>query len=151
MKFATWDKKDGYKVPRACYNSYLYPVESDKLTLIDKFKLHGKETMQYMDGGSALHCNLETYPTQETAKKILDIAAMYGCPYFCTNVQVTICNDCGYIDKHTLTRCSKCGSKNIDYATRVIGYLKRISNFSTDRQVEADKRFYHTRDRTFKD
>ena len=39
-------------------------------------------------------------------------------------------------------KCPKCGSKNIDYATRIIGYLKRISNFSEARQKEAAKRFY---------
>ena len=38
--------------------------------------------------------------------------------------------------------CPKCGSKNVDYATRVIGYLKRISNFSQARQEEASRRFY---------
>ena len=40
--------------------------------------------------------------------------------------------------------CPKCGSKNIDYMTRIIGYLKRISNFSQPRQEEAARRFYAT-------
>lgn len=94
--------------------------------------------------GSALHLSLEEYPTPETFRKLLGVAVRAGCPYFCTNVKVTICNECGYINKHTKQYCTKCGSKNIDYATRIIGYLKRISSFSKDRQVEESKRYYHS-------
>ena len=90
-----------------------------------------------------MHLNLENIPTKETCKKILSLAVKSGCPYFCTNVKVTICNDCGYINKKTENHCVKCGSKNIDYATRVIGYLRRISNFSKERQEEASRRYYH--------
>ena len=143
VKFANWDKKDNYVVKRDCYNSYFYPVENESLTIIDKFNLHGFTTTRYLDGGSALHLNLEDYPTPATFKKILDIAVQTGCPYFCTNVKVTICNDCNNIDKRTLDHCPKCGSKNVDYATRVIGYLRRVSNFSTERQEEESRRWYH--------
>lgn len=121
VKFANWDKKDNYVVKRDCYNSYFYPVENESLTIIDKFNLHGFTTTRYLDGGSALHLNLEDYPTPATFKKILDVAVQTGCPYFCTNVKVTICNECGYIDKQTRNQCVKCGSKDVDYATRVIG------------------------------
>ena len=143
VKFANWDKKDDYVVKRDCYNSYFYPVENESLTIIDKFNLHGFTTTRYLDGGSALHLNLEDYPTPATFKKILDVAVQTGCPYFCTNVKVTICNDCNNIDKRTLDHCPKSGSKNVDYATRVIGYLRRVSNFSTERQEEENRRWYH--------
>lgn len=143
VKFANWDKKDNYVVKRDCYNSYFYPVENESLTIIDKFNLHGFTTTRYLDGGSALHLNLEEYPTSGSFKKILDVAVQTGCPYFCTNVKVTICNDCGYIDKRTLSHCSKCNSSNVDYATRVIGYLRKVSNFSTERQEEEGRRWYH--------
>ena len=142
VKNAKWDRADGYFVPRDCYNSYLYKVEDDEISILDKFALHGRETSQYLDGGSAYHCNLESYPTQEQFKKLLDVAVKEGCEYFCFNIKVTGCDDCGFIDKRTLTECPKCHSKNIYYATRVIGYLKRISDFSLDRQNEAKLRFY---------
>lgn len=142
VKHAKWDRADGYFVPRDCYNSYLYKVEDDDISVLDKFALHGRETSQYLDGGSAYHCNLESYPTQEQFKKLLDVAVKEGCEYFCFNIKVTGCDDCGFIDKRTLTECPKCHSKNIYYATRVIGYLKRISDFSLDRQNEAKLRFY---------
>lgn len=146
VKNYNWDKKDGYKVPenRVCYNSYLYKVEDSETDPIDKFFLHGKENLQYLDGGSALHLNLEEFPTKESYKKLYNVAAKVGCNYWTWNVRCTICEEknCGYIDKRTLDHCPKCGSKNISYGTRVIGYLRKINNFSSERQKEADKRFY---------
>ncbi len=142
VKNANWDRADGLLVPRDCYNSYFYIVEDESQNLIDKFFLHGNEFIQYLDGGSAYHCNLEEYPTQEGFRKLLNVAALTGCNYFCFNIKVTFCNDCGYINKHTMDYCTKCNSKNIDYATRVIGYLKKVTNFSKDRQFEERRRYY---------
>lgn len=142
VKYANWDRKAGYVVPRDCYNSYFYAVEDTSLTVLDKFKLHGKEYVQYLDGGSALHMNLDEHLSKEQYRNLLRVAAVNGTNYFTFNIPNTICNDCGHIDKRYLKECPKCGSKNVDYATRVIGYLKRISNFSQARQEEASRRFY---------
>lgn len=143
VKHANWDRKDGYVVPRDCYNSYFYAVEDTSLNILDKFKLHGKEYVKYLDGGSALHMNLEEHLTKDQYRNLLKVAAKEGTNYFTFNIPNTICNDCGHIDKRYLHECPKCGSKNIDYATRVIGYLKRVSNFSEARQKEAKRRFYY--------
>ena len=142
VKNAKWDKKAGYVVPRDCYNSYNYKVEDESVSILEKFEMHGKEFMKGLDGGSAYHCNLDEYPTQEGFKKLLKVAATAGCEYFCFNIRITICNECNHIDKQTNWSCSKCGSKNIDHATRVIGYLKRVSAFSSDRQREHALRHY---------
>lgn len=142
VKHANWDRKAGYVVPRDCYNSYFYAVEDTSLTILDKFKLHGKEYVQWLDGGSALHMNLDEHLSKEQYRNLLKVAAVNGTNYFTFNIPNTICNDCGHIDKRYLKECPKCGSKNIDYATRVIGYLKRVSNFSQARQEEASRRFY---------
>ncbi len=142
-KNAAWDKKAGYFVPRDCYNSYFYPVENTSINALDKFQLHGKSYNQYLDGGSALHLNLEEYPNKAGFRKLLNVAARAGCNYFCFNVKVTVCRDCGFIDKRTLYVCSSCSSGNVDHATRVIGYLKRISSFSSTRQEEEHLRYYH--------
>lgn len=50
VKHANWDRKAGYVVPRDCYNSYFYAVEDTSLTILDKFKLHGKDYIKYLDG-----------------------------------------------------------------------------------------------------
>lgn len=143
VKFAKWDKDDGYVVNRDCYNSYFFDTEDKDITIFDKIQLYGDAITQYLDGGSALHCNLEEYLSPEGFAEILKAAAKESCSYFCFNVKVTICNNCGYINKHTLSYCTKCLSVDIDYATRVIGYLRKISNFSSAREVEESKRYYH--------
>lgn len=43
----------------------------------------------------------------------------------------------------TFEECPKCGSKDLDYHTRVIGYCKKISAFSGDRKKEEKLRYYH--------
>lgn len=110
---------------------------------MDKFRIHGREFIEHLDGGSALHLNLEQYLSKDGFRTLLRIAAQAGCNYFTTNVKVTCCRDCGYINKNTKYECTECGSGNVDHATRVIGFLKKISSFSSARKVEAALRFYH--------
>ena len=143
VKNAKWDKEAGLYVPRDCYNSYFYPVEDTKMNVLDKLKLYSKDIVQYLDGGSALHLNLEQMLSAEQFMHLYKLCSKYGVQYWTTNVLCTICNDCGYINTDTENHCVKCGSTDVDYGTRVIGYLKRISNFSEARQKEAGKRFYH--------
>lgn len=143
VKHAKWDSEDGLLVPRECYNSYFYPVEDESVNVIDKFVLHGSELNKFLDGGSALHLNLEEKLTAAGFKQLIRLAAKTGCNYFCTNVKITICNECNHIDKRTLHTCSKCGSDNVDWATRIIGYLKRVSSWSSGRQREHMLRHYH--------
>ena len=142
VKHAKWDREDGYFVPRDCYNSYFYAVEDDSLTVIDKFKLHGAPYIEHLTGGSALHMNLEEHLSKDQYLQLFKVAAKEGCNYFTFNIPNTVCNDCGHIDKRYLKECPVCKSKNVDYLTRIIGYLKRVSNFSQARQAEAERRYY---------
>ena len=142
VKHAKWDREDGYFVPRDCYNSYFYRVEDNSLTILDKFKLHGAPYIEHLTGGSALHMNLEEHLSEPQYRQLLRVAAQEGCNYFTFNIPNTICNDCGYIDKRYLHECPRCHSKNVDYLTRIIGYMKRVSNFSVPRQEEAHRRYY---------
>ena len=142
VKNAKWDSESGLKVDRDCYNSYFYVVESDKTNPIDKFVLHGEKFVKYLDGGSALHLNLDEHLDENQYKLLLKIAAINKTNYWTVNVKNTVCNVCGFIDKSTHTSCPKCGSHDIDYATRVIGYLKRVKSFSNARQHEEHDRSY---------
>lgn len=140
-----WDKKDGYWVSskRNLYSSYFYNPEDDSLNVLDKLKLHGSDFVKYLDGGAANHTNLNEHLSQPQYRQLMKVAAAEGTNYFTFNVKNTVCNECGYISKHTLDKCPHCGSKNLDYLTRVIGYLTRISSLSEPRQEEAGRRVYH--------
>lgn len=142
VKNAKWDKEDGLVVPRDCYNSYFFPVESSEYSIIDKLDMHGIRTTAFLDGGAACHLNLAQLLTKKQAYKLMCLAGKKGVSYWTFNCLMTICDDCGYINVNTENHCTKCGSTNVGYATRVIGYLKRIDSFSTARQKEAMKRYY---------
>ena len=138
-----WDKEDGYWVPEDenLYNSYFYDAHDDT-SVLDKYILHGWQTYQYTDGGSAAHINLEDHLSKEQYLKLIDFAIANGTNYFTFNIPNSKCDDCGYITKHPITECPKCHSKNITQYTRVIGYLRPIKSFGKDRQIEASHRTY---------
>ena len=138
-----WDKEDGYWVPEDenLYNSYFYDAHDDT-SVLDKFVLHGRQTYQYTDGGSALHCNLVDHLSKSQYLALIDFAIQEGTSYFTFNIPNSKCEDCGHIIKKPVSKCPKCGSENITQYTRVIGYLRPIKAFGNDRQEEANKRTY---------
>ena len=145
VKNYNWDKSDNYWVPedRNLYNSYFYNAH-DNTSVLDKFILHGRQTYQFTDGGSALHCNLEEHLSKEQYLKLIDFAVQEGTSYFTFNIPNSKCENCGHIVKAPINECPECGSKDITWYTRIIGYLRPISAFSKDRQIEAAKRTYGT-------
>ena len=138
-----WDLEDGYIVPKDVnlYNSYFFNAH-DNTSVLAKFILHGKQTYQFTDGGSAAHINLEEHLSTTQYLKLIDFAIQQGTNYFTFNVPNSKCEDCGHIVKAPVTKCPKCGKENITWYTRVIGYLRPIKAFGSDRQVEANKRVY---------
>ena len=140
-----WDKKDGYYVSpkHIMYSSYFFNPEDTELSILDKMKLHGNNYVKYLDGGQAAHLNINEHLSFEQYRQLLRVASEYGCSYFTFNCKNTVCNDCGFISKDTLEVCPKCGSHNVDYLTRIIGYLKRVSSFNEARQIEEHMRNYN--------
>ena len=138
-----WDSEEGYWTPsdENLYNSYFYNAHDDT-SVLDKFILHGRQTYQFTDGGSALHCNLVDHLSKEQYLALIDFAIQEGTSYFTFNIPNSKCEDCGHIIKKPISKCPKCGSENITQYTRVIGYLRPIKAFGSDRQEEANKRVY---------
>lgn len=138
-----WDKEDGYVVnpDRVLYNSYFY-LAHDNTSVLDKFRLHGREFTETLDGGVGCHINLEEHLSKEQYIKLIEFAVKNGTSYFTFNIPNSECEDCHYIVKKPITECPKCHSKNIKWYTRIIGYLRAIKNFGYERQIEASKRVY---------
>jgi ribonucleoside-triphosphate reductase len=139
-----WDKKDGYYVSpkHIMYSSYFFNPEDTSLSILDKMKLHGNAFVKWLDGGQACHININEHLSFDQYRHLLKVASEYGCSYFTYNCKNSICNDCGYMSKDTIEVCPKCGGHNIDYLTRIIGYLKRVSSFNEARQIEESMRSY---------
>ena len=140
-----WDKEDGYWVPldRNLYNSYFYLASDPNTSILDRFKLHGREFTGTLDGGVGLHCNLEEHLSQKQYEYLINYAIEVGCSYFTFNIPNCQCDDCGHIEKHHFDVCPKCGSKNTTDWTRIIGYLRPVPKFDKERYKEALTRVYH--------
>ena len=117
-----WDKEEGYKVnpDRVLYNSYFY-LAHDNTSVLDKFRLHGKEFTETLDGGVGCHINLEEHLSKEQYIKLIEFAVKNGTSYFTFNIPNSECEDCHYIVKKPIKECPKCHSKNIKWYTRIIG------------------------------
>ena len=140
-----WDKEDGYWVPedRNLYNSYFYLASDPNTSILDRFKLHGREFTGKLDGGVGLHCNLDEHLSQKQYEYLINYAIEVGCSYFTFNIPNCQCDDCGHIEKHHFDVCPKCGSKNTTDWTRIIGYLRPVPKFDKERYKEALTRVYH--------
>ena len=139
-----WDKEDNYKVPsnRNLYNSYFYLADDPNTTVLDRFKLHGKEFTGKLDGGVGLHCNLSEHLSKEQYLKLIDYSIKVGCSYFTFNVPNCQCDKCGHIEKHHFDKCKECGCEETTDWTRVIGYLRPVPKFDNERYKEALTRVY---------
>ena len=142
VKNAKWDKEAGCPAKRDCYNSYFYIVEDENTTVLDKIELYARYITDNLDGGSALHLNFEQLLSRDQASHIFDLCRKNGVPYWTYNTKCTICNTCNKIDPETRSACKHCGSEDVDYGTRIIGYLQRVSRFSEGRQAEESRRYY---------
>lgn len=143
VKNHNWDKEDGYVVNpnRNLYNSYFY-LAHDDTSVLDKFRLHGRNFTSTLDGGVGCHINLEEHLSVEQYIKLIEFAVQEGTSYFTFNIPNSKCDDCGFITKHPITKCPKCNSTKITWYTRIIGYLRAIKNFGKERQIEAERRTY---------
>lgn len=145
IKLYNRDKKDGYWVPEDTnlYASYIFKPNDKEISILDKIYLHGADFCgDNLDGGSAAHLNVDTHLSKEQYIKLLTYAAEVGCKYLTFNVPNSECQECGFITKVPITKCPKCGSENIDYYDRVIGYMTKIKNWSAGRQIEQKTRIY---------
>lgn len=149
VKNYNWDKEDGYWVPddTNLYASYIFKPNEDD-SVLDKLFMMGKEfATDQLDGGAAAHINLNEHLSSQQYYMLLQYAAKVGCSYWTVNVPNAKC-ECGFITKHPITECPKCGSKNISYYDRVIGYLTKIDNWSEGRRIEQKTRKYLKQDET---
>lgn len=140
-----WDKEDGYWIPDdiKIYNSYFYNAWDTNTSVLDKFKLHGREFTELLDGGVGLHCNLEEHLSKEQYLKLMDFAAKNGTSYWTYNIPNSECinPDCHYIVKNPMNKCPKCGSP-MRLWTRVVGFLRPIDGYDQGRYWDAVNRFY---------
>lgn len=144
VKLLEWDKKDEYYTPEGAkrYSCYFFNPWNDKVSIIDKLKLHGGDIAKALSGGQAAHLNLDTHLSKEQYKELMHIAMENGTNYFTFNIPMSKCKDCGHVVNAPIKECPKCYGKNIRYYTRIIGYLVAVDNWSEAMQKEFGDRYF---------
>ena len=147
VKNYNWDKEDGYWVPddTNLYASYVFKPNENDSVLDRLYMMSNHFAMDKMSGGAAAHINLDSHLSKAQYKHLLNYCGEVGCTYWTVNVPNSEC-ECGYITKHPISKCPRCGSTNITYYDRVIGYLTKIKDWSEGRRIEQKTRVYNKED-----
>lgn len=148
IKNYNWDKEDGYWVPEDTnlYASYVFKPNENDSVLDRLYMMSNHFAMDKMSGGAAAHINLDSHLSKTQYWHLLNYCGEIGCSYHTYNVPNSECQDCGFITKHPIKKCPKCGSEHIDYYDRVIGYLTKIKDWSGGRRDEQKTRVYTKKD-----
>ncbi|MDI6811147.1 MAG: anaerobic ribonucleoside-triphosphate reductase [archaeon] len=91
-----------------------------------------------VDGGNIMHIFLgEGYPDPQGIKSlVLKIAKNTQTGYYAFTKDMTVCMDCSHVSMGLIEECEKCGSKNLDYISRITGYLQAVSGWNEGKKQE---------------
>lgn len=120
--------------PYELYSNQYIPLIED-VDLATRIIISGK-FLELTSGGGILHLNIEDeIKNPYQMKKLIENCVRAGVTHFAINYGYIICNDCNQTTiGGNKPVCPKCGSKNIDYLTRVIGYYSRVSAWNPVRK-----------------
>lgn len=153
VKLAKKDRLLGYNDRYDIYSNQYIPLKDNECDMFTRIKLVAKLD-KYMSGGSILHINIneETVDT----KTLVDLAkSMYkmGVVYFAFNKLLACCNEegCGKVfttNKETFDKgeviCPACGSSKTECALRIVGFIRKFSSWSSERQAEGKQRKFYS-------
>jgi len=91
-----------------------------------------------VDGGDIMHIFLgEGYPGPRGIKSLaLKIARNTQTGYYAFTKDMTVCLDCSHVTMGLKEECEKCHSTNLDYISRITGYLQSVSGWNEGKQQE---------------
>lgn len=127
------------QVPYYIYSNQTIPL-TEKVDVYDRMDMDGRINL-LLTGGGIVHLTIGERVSKEQAENLIKYAAKSGAEHFALNLVHSICSG---IDEHVcegkLDVCPTCGAPVTDYALRVVGFLRRVSNWSDDRKREFQDR-----------
>ncbi|NPA22885.1 MAG: hypothetical protein GXO23_01115 [Crenarchaeota archaeon] len=95
------------------------------------------ETQRLFTGGVMKHIFVHRPVPEERVKSlVLTICKNTDIVYMSYAPTQSICLDCGYRTTEILWECPKCGSKNIEQWTRIVGYYRPVRSWNPGRRAE---------------
>jgi len=91
-----------------------------------------------VDGGDIMHIFLgEGYPDWRGIKSLaMKIATKTQTGYFAFTKDMTVCMDCSHVTMGLKEECENCHSRNLDYISRITGYLQSVSGWNAGKRQE---------------
>lgn len=151
VKLAKKDKYLGYNDKYEIYSNQYVPLKDNDADLFTRIGLVARLD-KYMSGGSILHININE-PDVDT-DTLLDLAeSMYeqGVVYFAFNKLLAECKECNKVFTTTKDKfdanevvCPECGSHETECALRIVGFIRKFSSWSSERQAEGRQRKFYS-------
>lgn len=116
------------------------PVDSGA-DLPDKLRIESK-FFPILDGGNILHIWVgERHPDPDALYEFgMRLAKNTQAGYFAFTKDFTVCGDCAAVIPGITEECEKCGSANLDYISRITGYLSNVSGWNAGKRQELKDR-----------
>lgn len=91
-----------------------------------------------VDGGDIMHIFLgEGYPDSRGIKSLaMKIARCTQTGYYAFTKDMTVCLDCSHVAMGLKEECEKCHCTNLDYISRITGYLQSVSGWNEGKKQE---------------
>ena len=151
VKLAKKDRLLGYNDRFDIYSNQYVPLKDNDCDMFTRIRLVANLD-KYMSGGSILHININEgdVPT-DTLVEMAKTMYKQGVVYFAFNKILAECCDCSHVfttdketfDAHEVT-CPICGSKNTECALRIVGFIRKFSSWSSERQAEGKQRKFYS-------
>lgn len=141
---STFVKKDQLifdgKVKYPLYSNQYIPLVKD-VDMVDRIRMQG-EYDKSVGGGSILHINFDQTLTKDQFAEIMKYSAKVGVVYWAINYGLSQCKTCGktFVGKYDK---SPCHNADVDRYLRVVGFLTRISDWTSARQDEYEYRQFY--------
>lgn len=151
VKLAKKDRLLGFNDRYDIYSNQYVPLKDNECDMFTRIRLVA-HLDKYMSGGSILHINInEGDVATETLVEMAKTMYKQGVVYFAFNKLLAECVDCGHVfttDKETFDKnevtCPICASKNTECALRIVGFIRKFSSWSSERQAEGRQRKFYT-------
>jgi ribonucleoside-triphosphate reductase len=150
VKLAKKDRLLGYNDNYDIYSNQYVPLKDTEADMFTRIRLVAKLD-KFMSGGSILHINInEEVADNQTFVELAKAMYKEGVVYFAFNKLLAECKDCNKIfttdkeafDNHNVV-CPACESLNTECALRIVGFIRKFSSWSSERQEEGrNRKFY---------
>jgi len=125
-------------VPATMYSNQFIPLWEDA-TIWERLETDGRYN-KLITGGGIVHAQIGEKVTTKQAENIIKFAVKSGCEHFALNAVYAQC-DKGHTTFGKIETCPECGSKNMTYLTRIVGFFTKTSSWNkTRREWEFPKR-----------